>query len=419
MKTYTTVQGDMWDSIAYKQLGDTAHTERQSAVSAILHIPRRHRPDLAGNRRERQRHTASLEAGGTVSNKNLARRAAVGISFAGTDITKSIKPYLKAFTYTDNEADEADDIQIQLHDRDTIWMEKWLNEAIDAASAAKLKIDSVIVRENWRGDGKDAVLPCGECELDTVDYSLPPAVITIKGTSLPFSAQIRQTKKNKAWENTTLSAIANELAGANGMTCMYESANDPFYKRVEQVDASDIDFLSRLCHDAGISLKATNSIIVLFDQATYEAKGAVITVRRGDGSYTKCKLTVGAPDAQYSSCRVSYVDPSTGKCIEATAKIEDYNADAKNNQQLEVKARVSSKDEAKALAEKHLRLHNKYTKSATFTMPGNPALVAGVTVMLEGWGGWDGKYIITQAKHTVSDSGYTTQIKLRRVLEGY
>lgn len=133
-----------------------------------------------------------------MSNKNLARRAAVGISFAGTDITKSIKPYLKAFTYTDNEADEADDIQIQLHDRDTIWMEKWLNEAIDAASAAKLKIDSVIVRENWRGDGKDAVLPCGECELDTVDYSLPPAVITIKGTSLPFSAQIRQTHTYKS-----------------------------------------------------------------------------------------------------------------------------------------------------------------------------------------------------------------------------
>lgn len=28
MKTYTTVQGDMWDSIAYKQLGDTAHTDK-------------------------------------------------------------------------------------------------------------------------------------------------------------------------------------------------------------------------------------------------------------------------------------------------------------------------------------------------------------------------------------------------------
>ena len=25
--TYTTVQGDMWDSIAYRQLGDTRHTD--------------------------------------------------------------------------------------------------------------------------------------------------------------------------------------------------------------------------------------------------------------------------------------------------------------------------------------------------------------------------------------------------------
>ena len=28
MKTYTTAQGDMWDSIAYAQLGDVAHTDK-------------------------------------------------------------------------------------------------------------------------------------------------------------------------------------------------------------------------------------------------------------------------------------------------------------------------------------------------------------------------------------------------------
>jgi len=27
-KTYTTVQGDMWDSIAYSQLGDVAYTDK-------------------------------------------------------------------------------------------------------------------------------------------------------------------------------------------------------------------------------------------------------------------------------------------------------------------------------------------------------------------------------------------------------
>lgn len=352
-----------------------------------------------------------------MSNKDLARRSAVEVAFDGVDITSSIKPYLKSFVYTDNEEDETDDLQIQLQDRDGLWLKTWLREAIEAASAAKLKMEAAIVLKNWTGGGKDAVLPCGQFELDSVTATGPPATVTIKGTSLPFSAQIRQTKKSKAWEAFTLSGIARELAGANGMSCMYESASDPFYDRVEQMKTSDIEFLSTLCHDAGISLKATNSILVLFDQAAYEAKSTVATIKPGSG-YTKYKLSSGTADTQYTSCRVSYVAPS-GRCISATAKIEDYNADAKNNQQLEVTARVSSTAEAKALAEKRLRLHNKYQRTATFTLPGNPALVAGVTVMLEGWGAWDGKYIVSQAKHTVGSSGHTVQVTLRRVLEGY
>ena len=57
---------------------------------------------------------------------------------------------------------------------------------------------------------------------------------------------------------------------------------------------------------------------------------------------------------------------------------------------------------------------------ACLTLPGNPVLVAGVTVALEGWGGWSGKYIVSQARHTVGGGGgYTTQVQLRRCLTGY
>ena len=75
--------------------------------------------------------------------------------------------------------------------------------------------------------------------------------------------------------------------------------------------------------------------------------------------------------------------------------------------------------EAKALAEKQLRLHNKYARTCSFTFPGDPDLLAGVTVLLDGWGAFDGKYIIKQSKHSVSSAGYTTTVTLRRVLEGY
>lgn len=440
-----------------------------------------------------------------MSDKNQARRTTAEIAFGGTDITSSIRPYLTSLTYTDNEEDEADDLQIKLQDRDGIWLEKWLNDAIHAAAstvsteateegttyrvtpaiglnvrsgpgtnygklgalpygteitvtgisngwatiqysgqtayvsaqyieevsgsqaegsseastATGLAVQAVFVRENWNNDGKDTLLDCGQFELDSIKASGPPATITIKATSLPFNAQIRQTEKTKAWEAYTLSGIAQEMAGANGMACLYESASDPYYERVEQYKVSDINFLSQLCHDAGISLKATNNILVLFDQADYEAKDPTFTVKRGSGSYTKYDLSVGTADAQYSSCRVRYADPTTGQVIEGIAYAEDYEADDENNQQLEVTAKVASIAEAQTLAAKQLRLHNKYSRTATFTFPGDPSKVAGVTATLEGWGAWDGKYIIKQSKHSLGSSGYTTQTVLRRVLEGY
>lgn len=288
-----------------------------------------------------------------------------------------------------------------------------------AVSSSGLKIQAVIVRENWNGDGKDKVLECGQFELDDISASGPPATVTIKATSLPYTSQIRQTEKSRVWENIKLSGIAQQMAAENGMTCLFESANDPLYERAEQFKVSDIAFLSSLCHDAGISLKATNNLVVLFDQETFETKPTVRTIRRGDGTYEKYKLDIGSTDTKYASCRVRYTDPSSGKVIEATAYADDYKADAKNNQQLEVTAKVSSIAEAQTLAAKRLRLHNKYDKSATFTMPGDPDLVAGVTVELSGWGPWSGKYIIKQARHTVGSNGYEVQVTLRRVVEGY
>ncbi len=444
-----------------------------------------------------------------MSNVNLARRAAVEVSFDGVDITKSVRPYLLSLAYTDNEEDEADDLQIKLEDRDGLWLCQWLNDMVQAAasttgvasseaaplastatyqvtsksglnvrtgpgsgysklgalafgaavnvksiqsgwaaiqysgrtayvcadyiqpsggdsgtntetqsgSVSSLKIRAGILQENWHSDGSDKVLDCGQFELDSIDASGPPSTVTIKATALPFSSQIRQTKRSQAWESYALSGIAREMAVRNGMAFLFESTSDPYYDRVEQVNISDISFLSTLCHNAGISLKATSNILVLFDQNAYESKSPVKTIRRGDGSYTKYKLTVGKADTQYASCRVSY--SGSGRCIEAISYVEDYKEDSDKNQQLEITARVGSVAEAKLMAEKQLRLHNKYARAATFTLHGEPGMMAGVTVLLEDWGSWDGKYIVKQARHTVGSSGYTTAVTLRRILEGY
>ena len=70
-----------------------------------------------------------------MSSKDMARRASFEVSFDGIDITGSMRPYFLSMTYTDNEEDETDDLQIKLQDREGLWMCKWLNDAVQAAAS--------------------------------------------------------------------------------------------------------------------------------------------------------------------------------------------------------------------------------------------------------------------------------------------
>ncbi len=441
-----------------------------------------------------------------MSNVNTARSAEVQIAFSGVDITEDIKPHLISLSYTDNEEDEADDLQIKLQDTSGVWLTKWLNDATQKAASTSpssvsdnspsvtsyrvtpaiglnvrggpgtsygklgalpcgtlvhvyrisngwaeiryngktayvsaqyitaaeedrdtscpsdtisgMQISAVIVQRNWIEDGKDHILSCGVFELDSCSASGPPSAVTIKGTSIPYASTIRQTKKTKGWEAYCLSGIAREIAANGNMGILYLAASDPYYARREQYMTPDITFLKMLCHDAGISMKVTNNILVLFDQADYERQNSVLTIKPGDGSYTGYNLRSGKADTQYTSCRVRYTNPYTGQCIQGIAYDENYKEDDNKNQQLEVTAKVVTHAEAQNLAEKHLRLHNKYERTAQFTMLGNSEIVAGLNVRLEGWGMWDGKYVVKQAKHSISSTGYTTTVNLRLALEG-
>lgn len=342
-----------------------------------------------------------------------ARRTAVRLFFDGVDITADINKYLLSLSYTDNEEDKTDDLQLSLDDREGVWLGNWLN----TPTASKgLEIAAVIVQKNWDSDGRDRVLDCGVFSIDTVDGSGPPAKATIKAGSIPYESTIRTQKKTKAWEQYTLSGIANEIAGANGFKCMFESGFDPFYERKEQMQESDISFLQRLCKNAGISLKVTAKIIVLFDAAAYEQNSAVRTIRKGAADVSRWSFSTSLHDTAYSKCHVSYTDPKTATTIEYTYTPRDADEDG---QTLEINEKVSNREEARQLAMKRLRQKNKGEYKVSFSLAGDVRLVAGVTVDVEGYGAFDGKYIIETATHSVSRSGYKTDLTLRRVLEGY
>jgi phage protein D len=331
----------------------------------------------------------------------------------GVDISADMNRYLLQMTYTDHEEGKTDDLQIAVDDREGIWLTNWFDSADGTRGA---EISAVILQKNWDSDGRDRVLDCGVFDVDSLDGSGPPSAVSIKATALPFASAVRTATHTKAWENIKLSAIAAEIANKSGMAVMYESAFDPFFDRREQVQLSDIVFLQGLCQNAGISLKVSGGIIVLFDAADFEQKAAVREIRRGSADVKNYRFSLSTNDSNYARCHVSYTDPQTGQTIEAT--FEPPGADPEG-QTLNINERVTTRAAARNLAMRRLREKNRGAIKAEFSLVGDVRLVAGVTVEVIGWGLFDGKYIIETATHAVSASGYSLGVKLRRVLEGY
>lgn len=432
-----------------------------------------------------------------MSNKNMARRVELRLKFQNVEVPADINDYLSSLTFTDEEEDNADDLQLTFDDREQKWLGSWLEvkptyikttttiqrqvEAEDVVNYVVKKGDTLwaiaqkylgsgakytqiasenniknpnliypgqvfkittggtatqtvtetkettkkisdpkllsatIVQRNWHDNGKDAILDCGTFELDSVDASGPPAKLTLKGTSIPYTSTMRTCKKSRAWENTTLEVIAKQLSDENNLQLMYLADKKPQYKRKEQVQTSDIAFLQKLCKAAGLALKVTTLSVVIYDAEEYDSKPAIKTIKFGSDDYISYKLGTSLHDTAYTSCHVSYTDPDSKETIEST-----YTPDSTEGtgQVLEVNEKVSSKSEAYELAKKRLREKNTQEFTASFTMLGDVQLVAGATVKLEGFQKFDRKYKITKATHKLT-GGYTTDIELKQVLEGY
>lgn len=177
-----------------------------------------------------------------------ARRTAVRLTFAGVDISTDINKHLLSLTYTDNEEDKTDDLQLSLDDREGVWLGNWLNTP---GASKGVEISAVIVQKNWEPTGKTVCLTVAFWKSTPWTGGGPAPKVTIKAGSIPYKSTVRTQKKTKAWENYTLSSIAKEIAGKNGLTCMFESAFDPLYTRKEQIQESDITFLQRALQGRG------------------------------------------------------------------------------------------------------------------------------------------------------------------------
>jgi hypothetical protein len=75
--------------------------------------------------------------------------------------------------------------------------------------------------------------------------------------------------------------------------------------------------------------------------------------------------------------------------------------------------------QAEQIAAGKLRAANLKAKTGIFTISLNLSVVAGCTVMLQGWGVFDGLYYVDKCVHSYGKSAGTSQLTIHKCLVGY
>lgn len=328
----------------------------------------------------------------------LAHRTWLKITYNKTDISTDIAPYLKSFNYNDVMSGEADDINITLEDRKELWQGDWLPDKGDTLTVSIMA-------------NKDKELPLGLFEIDEIEISSPPNEVKIKAVSVPNNSSLRGVDKSRSWEKAKLSVIAGDIAKNAGMALFYDTTEDSEIDRAEQSEQSDLSFLMNLCKDKGLALKVSDKKIIIFDEEKYEQSEPVKTVTK---SKLKSFSLKSSTREVYKACHVKYQQSKDKSLIEYI-----YTLPNKTGKTLQINEEVKSIGEAEKLAKKKLREKNKEEITVSMTTVGDFDLLAGNTLLLEGFHSFDGKYIITRGSHDIGNNGYSVSLDLRRCLNGY
>ena len=352
---------------------------------------------------------------------------------ADKDVSEDIMPDIISFTYDDKETNESDEISLTLKDPDGKWAGSWKPEGGESIRAY---IVPGTTQQNYKQ------LYCGRFYVDTLRAAGSPRTCELSAVSIPLNKPIRKKLKSRAWEKTTLKGIAQQICEEAGIKLMYDSELNPSYDRQDQKQESDLKFLSRLCEEETLSLKVTDSKVVIFSQESYENKKAVATLKLGEANILSWDFE-STQSEQYKSVTVKYRDPKKkvegsagGKVIGLTAVKERKKKEGENpavlsytytdetvgeeGQEYALKKRATSLDDAKRLAKAKLRSLNMRHITGSMSVVGDVSLVAGVVIECKGFGSFDGNFIVEQATHTVDSSGgYKTDLTLRRVNNAY
>ena len=357
----------------------------------------------------------------------FARRIIPHIAYNSVDISNDLANYLISIDYTDILSGYADDLQLNLEDKDGLWQSAWFPEM-------GATLEAVIENRYWDSPTDTPKhVQLGIFEIDEIECRSMPSVVTIKSISVPNDTTLRGVAHNRAWEKVSIYKIVEDIAKAANLEVVYNAPENPNIERVEQVEQSDLSFLKKLCEDNGLALKISDKQIIVFDEVELEKAEPSFLFCKNDTVIAEIKAAAEANNEMlkpiyqttgwsfssairdtYKSCRVEYQEGQKKEKISGTF----VDPNKKTGKVLVVSKQVKTVAEAETLAKKELRKKNSEEVKGKLSLQGRIEYAAGLTCEIKGYGVFDGKYLITQASHKIG-GGYTTELDIRRCLNGF
>lgn len=296
----------------------------------------------------------------------------------GKDITGAVE--IKKADIIDNAGGMADSVEIHFADPLGYWSQ-WEPQKND--------------RLELRQDG----FRSGTMFVDELEQQR--GVFIIQALSIPQEAK---TEYSKAWNDVRFLEFAGEIARKYGFQLKVYGIQNHHYKRVDQLEQTDLIFLLHRCQLEGYMLKVNGQSIIIYDERFMESRAPAKIIHQSelDGRYSfkqKSTGTFGSCQVQYAGIRAEYRSETPGPVLK---KSDLY---------------MSSQGEAGRFARNLLRATNKEGQPGYCTIALATDIAAGNMVEMKGMGLADGRHFVSQAIHRLAEK--KTFLRLRRPLEGY
>lgn len=310
----------------------------------------------------------------------------------GKDLTDRIKPRLLDLTLSECRGDEADQLDLRIHDHDGL---------MDIPKRGV----TLTVAIGWVDTG---LVEKGTFKVDEVEHSGSPDIITIRARSADFSQQFR-ARREFSWHDTTVGAIVRNIAGRQGLQPRVAARlASVAIKHLDQTNESDAALLTRLGKrfDAVATVKAGTLIFAPIGsgQTATGKTLPTVTILRNEGDQHSYKLV---DRDKYSGVRAFWHNTKVAKRKGVLVGKVDNAKRLKETFGSEQAAKEAAQAEWLRIQRGGAQMSYSLALGRPDLYPEQPAKVSGFKPVIDAT-----DWLVSKVTHAVTSSGYTTQLEL-------